>query len=61
MSTTMFVTGFIIFSIYLAFLIWNIYNGNPTKPEDRSLDSGPDPIDMDGMGNFSRFPKKKGR
>jgi hypothetical protein len=61
MSTSMFVTGFIIFSIYLAFLIWNIYNGNPTKPEENTLDGGPDPIDMDGMGNFSRFPKKKGK
>lgn len=55
----MFVTGFVIFSIYLAGLIWNIYNGNPTKPEENASDGAPDPIDMDGMGNFSRFPTQK--
>jgi hypothetical protein len=54
----MFVTGFVIFSFYLAFLIWNIYNGNPTKKKEKTLDRDPDPIDMDGMGNFSRFPSK---
>ena len=35
MSLLMFVIGFILFSIYLVFLIWNIiYNGKKQKKEN---------------------------
>ena len=56
MSTSMFITGFVIFSIYMAFLIWNIYNGHKSEDDHNQLDYEPDNLDMDGMGNFSRFP-----
>ena len=54
MSTTMWIVGSIIFAIYMYFTIWNINNGvkSPTQREDVSYDV----MDMDGMGNFSRFP-----
>ena len=59
MSISMFVTGFVIFSIYLAILIWNIYNGHKAEKKDRPLERQADQLDMDGMGNFSRFPAAK--
>lgn len=59
MSISMFVTGFVIFSIYLAFLIWNIFNGHKPPKSQNQLDYEPDNLDTDGMGNFSRFPEKK--
>ena len=55
----MFTTGFVIFSIYMAFLIWNIYNGHKPRSNERPLDHEPDNLDMDGMGNFNRFPADK--
>ena len=58
MSISMFVTGFVIFSIYLAILIWNIY-GHKAEKKDRPLERQADQLDMDGMGNFSRFPAAK--
>ena len=59
MSISMFVTGFVIFSIYLSILIWNIYNGHKVEKKDRPLERQADELDMDGMGNFSRFPAAK--
>ena len=59
MSISMFTTGFVIFSIYMAFLIWNINNGHKSGVNERQFDNEPDNIDMDGMGNFSRFPNDK--
>ena len=59
MSIYMFITGFVIFSIYMAFLIWNIYNGHKSEDDHNQLDYEPDNLDMDGMGNFSRFPSDK--
>ena len=59
MSISMFVTGFVIFSLYLAIMIWNIYNGHKVDKKERPLDTQADQLDMDGMGNFSRFPKSK--
>jgi hypothetical protein len=55
----MFVTGFVIFSIYLAFMVWNIINGHKSEDSRSQLDYEPDNLDTDGMGNFSRFPEKK--
>lgn len=67
MSPVMFIVGSIIFAAYLYFLIWNIfYNAKKNKEENYPGDyynrhkqpQNPhtDMIDMDGMGNFSRFP-----
>ena len=55
----MFVTGFVIFSLYLAIMIWNIYNRHKVEKKERQLDTQADQLDIDGMGNFSRFPKSK--
>ena len=55
MSTTMFVVGFVIFSAYVYFLIWNIYYSN-RKQREEGNGTQYDVMDMDGMGNFSRFP-----
>ena len=56
MSIVFFGVGFILFSIYLVFLIWNIiYNGNKQQEENYPTLQG-DVIDMDGMGNQGRFP-----
>ncbi|MBV42585.1 MAG: hypothetical protein CL834_06080 [Crocinitomicaceae bacterium] len=59
MSTSMFITGFVIFSIYLVFMIWNIFNGHKPEEHQNQLDYEPDNLDADGMGNFSRFPENK--
>jgi hypothetical protein len=56
MSIIFFGVGFILFSIYLVLLIWNIiYNGNKQEKENYpNLQN--DIIDMDGIGNQGRFP-----
>lgn len=64
MSPVMFIVGSIIFAAYMYFLIWNIfYNAKKNKEENypgdyynRHKQPHTDAIDMDGMGNFSRFP-----
>ena len=66
MSVAMFVIGFVIFSAYVYFMIWNIYYGARKQREENYPNyydrHGPmgepktDDMDMDGMGNFSRFP-----
>ena len=53
MSVTMWVVGSVIFAVYMYFTIWNI--NNCSKPPTRREDSFYDVMDMDGMGNFSRF------
>lgn len=55
MSFSMYIVGFVIFAVYMYFTIWNINNGSK-KQEETRLDQY-DVMDMDGMGNFSRFPK----
>jgi hypothetical protein len=37
------------------FTIWNINNGS--KKQEETQTNQYDVMDMDGMGNFSRFPK----
>ena len=54
MSVTMWIVGSIIFAVYMYFTIWNINNG--VKPPAQREDASYDVMDMDGMGNFSRFP-----
>ena len=57
MSLLFFGVGFIIFSIYLIFLIWNIiYNGNKQQKENYPNIEA-DVIDMDGIGNQGRIPE----
>ena len=53
MSVTMWIVGSVIFAAYMYATIWNINNGS--KPPPERDDSSYDMMDMDGMGNFSRF------
>ena len=53
MSITMWVVGSVIFAVYMYATIWNINNGS--KPPVQREDTSYDVMDMDGMGNFSRF------
>ena len=56
MSIVFFGVGFILFSIYLVFLVWNIiYNGNKQQEENYPTLQD-NVIDMDGIGNQGRFP-----
>ena len=50
----MWIVGSVIFAAYMYATIWNINNGS--KPPPERDDSSYDMMDMDGMGNFSRFP-----
>ena len=59
MSVTMWVVGSVIFAVYMYFTIWNINNG--VKPPPQREDVSYDVMDMDGMGNFSRFPTQSTR
>jgi len=54
MNVTMWIVGSIIFIVYMYFTIWNINNGS--KQTQQREDTSYDVMDMDGMGNFSRFP-----
>ncbi|MDA9666460.1 hypothetical protein N9T48_00180 [bacterium] len=59
MSLVFFGVGFLLFSIYLIFLIWNIvYNGKKQKEQNYpNLDFNKDDnIDSDGVGNQGRVP-----
>tara|TARA_X000001382_G_scaffold5091_1_gene4394 strand:+ start:93 stop:308 length:216 start_codon:yes stop_codon:yes gene_type:complete len=61
MSIVFFGVGFILFSIYLILLIWNIiYNSKKEKEENypNINITENNNIDMDGMGNQGRFPGK---
>ena len=61
MSTTMFIVGFVIFSIYLYVTIWSIFYNSRKQQEENypNLNGMGDKIDYDGMGNFSRFPSQR--
>ena len=72
MSPAFFIVGFCIFSLYVYFLIWNIFYQTKKQREEGNGTQGyyerhqPDDIDMDGMGNQGRFnatlkPKAKKR
>ena len=60
MNILMFLVGFVIFTAYVGFLMWNIfYNHNKNGEENYPgyyQRHQPDSIDMDGMGNQGRFP-----
>ena len=57
MSVSMFAVGFVIFAVYMYFTIWNINRGCEPIDEIDTDHHKADVMDMDGMGNFSRFPE----
>ena len=60
MSLVFFGVGFLLFSIYLIFLVWNIiYNGKKQKEQNYPNigNTKSDNIDLDGLGNQGRVPK----
>lgn len=64
MSIGFFIVGAVIFSFYVYFLIWNIFTSNKKQREENypgyySRHGMVDSMDMDSMGNFSRFPAEK--
>jgi len=69
MNLAFFIMGGLIFAVYIYFTIWNIFYGARKQREenypnyyDRHGSMGEaksDDMDMDGMGNFSRFPVDK--
>ncbi len=59
MNIEMFIVGFVIFSGYLYFLIWNIITQNRKQRESNYPDIEDDSVDYDGMGNYGRFPEKE--
>ena len=64
MSIIFFGIGFIIFSLYLILLVWNIiYNGNKKEEENYpNLDYDKfNDVDMDGIGNQGRVPNIRKR
>lgn len=70
MSLEFFFIGGLIFAAYMYFTIWNIFNGAKKNREENYPDyydrhgqmrePTADDMDMDGMGNFSRFPEDTG-
>jgi hypothetical protein len=58
MSPTFFLVGGIIFAAYMYFTIWNIFYSSRKSREENypTVNRVSDEVDMDGMGNFSRFP-----
>ena len=60
MSLVFFGVGFLLFSIYLIFLVWNIiYNGKKQKEQNYPNigNTKSDNIDLDGIGNQGRVPE----
>ena len=58
MGLAMFIIGFVIFIIYVYFLIWNVFYSSKKQREENAYGKEHDALDSDGMGDFSRFPKK---
>jgi hypothetical protein len=59
----MYIFGFVIFLTYMYFTFWNIFNNSKQNQErnreDRKKTSRVDDIDLDGMGDHTRFTYKK--
>ena len=61
MSFAFFIVGAAIFSLYIWFTLWMIFDQNKKQREEGNGTQGyyerhqPDDIDMDGMGNQGRF------
>jgi len=61
MSIGFFLVGGVIFSVYVYFLIWNIFTSNK-KQRQENYPRVADTIDMDGHGNWGRFvPETKSK
>lgn len=60
MSIGFFIVGGLIFGVYMYFTLWNIFYSSKKQREENYPTLGDlnrsDVTDMDGMGNFSRFP-----
>lgn len=57
MSGGFFIVGGIIFSVYVYFTIWNILVSNKKQREENYPNLKKiDVVDMDGHGNYGRFP-----
>jgi len=58
----MFIVGSIIFILYMLGLLTMINRSHKSQEKDfPNLSDKVDEMDMDGMGNFSRFPMKQKR
>ena len=57
MNIVMYIIGFVLFAAYCCFMAWSINYGNKKQEQTNTYANLSDPVDMDGMGNFSRFPK----
>ena len=57
MNIVMYIIGFVLFAAYCCFMAWSINYGNKKQEQTKKDANQSDPVDMDGMGNFSRFPK----
>lgn len=58
MSIGFFIVGGVIFSVYVYFLIWNIFTSN-RKQRQENYPNMVDNVDMDGHGNWGRFVPRK--
>lgn len=60
MSIGFFIVGGLIFGVYMYFTLWNIFYSSKKQREENypTIEdlNRTDVTDMDGMGNFSRFP-----
>ena len=62
MSGGFFIIGGIIFSVYIYFTIWNINTSAKRNKQENYPSIGKvDVVDMDGHGNYGRFPKETKR
>ena len=56
-----FFVGSVIFALYIWFTVWIIFDQNKKQREENNYYVEGDVMDMDGMGNFSRFPDDKSK
>lgn len=63
MNIAFFIVGAVIFALYMYFTIWNIFYSSKKQREENypNYSTQNDTMDMDGMGNFSRFPTTKSK
>ena len=60
MQVIMFIVGSIIFILYMLGLLTMINRSHKEQEKEfKNLSNNVDEMDMDGMGNFSRFPTKE--
>lgn len=60
MSLGFFIVGAVIFAIYVWFTLWIIVSQNKKQREENyPTQSLVDNIDMDGHGNYGRFPQER--